>query len=131
MPKLNKKLLLVPTHLSHHCVMSIIKLIKFFTCITQCKANWSNWIFYHNYFVSATKAAQLQDYIVETAAPPIVPVAINPLNPTKEEFEVIICHLSIVRLWHTNKSIAKQAMTSTILDRLFLRVKAEPLAGKM
>ncbi len=107
------------------------KLIEFFARVPQCKGDGTNWTFYCNCFVFAAKAAQLDDYLVETAAPLSVPVPADPANPTKEETNSINCHPGVVQLWKANKAIVKQALASTIPNLLFLKVKGKLLAGKM
>ncbi len=61
------------------------KLIEFFARVPQCKADGTNWTFYRDRFMFAAEAAQLDDYLVETAAPPSVPVPANPTNPTNSK----------------------------------------------
>ncbi len=107
------------------------KLIKFFARVPQCKADGMNWTFYRDHFIFTAKAAQLNDYLIETAAPPSVPVPANLANPTKEETDSINCHTGVVRLWKANEAIMKQALASTIPDSLFLKVKGELSAGRM
>ncbi len=86
------------------------KLVEFFARVPQCKADGTNWTFYRDRFMFAAEAAQLDDYLVETAAPPSVPVPADPANPTKEETNSINRHPGVVRLWKANKAIVKQAL---------------------
>ncbi|KAK0232791.1 hypothetical protein IW262DRAFT_1258748, partial [Armillaria fumosa] len=107
------------------------KLIEFFTHVPQCKADGSNWTFYCDRFIFAVEAAQLNDYLAETATPPSEPIPADPTKLTKEESDSIIHHPGIVQLWKANEAIVKQALASTIPDSLFLKVKGEKSAGKI
>src|ERR1700761_4530966 len=107
------------------------KLIEFFTRVPQCSADGTNWTYYRDRFIFAAEAAQLNDYLEETAAPPSAPTPADPNNPTKEESDSLARYPGVVRLWKANEAIVKQALASTIPDSLFLKVKGEKSAGLM
>ncbi len=79
----------------------------------------------------AAEAAQLNDYLVETAALLLASIPADPANPTKDETDSITRHPDVTRLWKANEAIVKQALASTIPDLLFLKSKGELSAGKM
>ncbi|KAJ7124853.1 hypothetical protein C8R44DRAFT_874714 [Mycena epipterygia] len=97
------------------------KLSDYFLRIPKCEANGSNWSIYKNRFSYAANAAGLADHLLDTH---IAPVALIPATPpTTADTAVLEAFDKDMKTWKSGQAIVKQAITSSIPDPLFLRVK--------